>query len=184
VAWSLACGEPAQHRFGLQVAGMLYAPVSARAGVHPDASIVADPNNPFRTAPLGSDTKWRLLEAGGSVAAFYAFATALVAEPTGEHQFYAAQLLAEIARTGSLVDLARRDEVLRTAVAGYQAVLDHFPDARGYDATGTTSYRLATPAYKAIVALGAKVEGDWVLVRTAAGEEAVRASQAAPEESP
>jgi hypothetical protein len=89
---------------------------------------------------------------------------------------WAARSLEEVARTGAVADESKVDEVKRMAVAAYQSVLDHFPEARGFDATGTVSYRLATPAYKAIVALGGVVQGDWLLVTTASGEEAVRAS--------
>ena len=170
------CGPAPTYRYGFNAAALLFSPTSPTEGIHPDASVVRDPDNPFRVHPLGPKTKWALLDGGVSVAAFYAFATSLVAEPIGENQFYAAKALEEIAATSAVKDVARVDEVKRMAIAGYQALLDQFPDALGYDATGTTGYRLATPAYKAIVALGGTVKGDWVLVKTQAGEEAVRAS--------
>ena len=43
-------------------------------------------------------------------------------------------------------------------------MLDEFPDAVTYDATGTIAYELAPQAYAGIVALGGVVEGDWVLI--------------------
>ena len=70
---------------------------------------------------------------------------------------------------------ANRDAVKTMAIRAYQSVLDNFPDSVSFDATGTVSFRLATPAYKAIVARGGKVEGDWVLVTTPDGrDEAVQ----------
>lgn len=179
-----ACGGPAQHRFGSNVTGLLFTPIDTTEGIHPARSVLLDPGNPFARAPLGTTTKWDLIEAGADVAAFYAFATALAHEPIGENQFYAAASLARIAATGAVPDPALKEPVRNMAIAAYQSVLDHFPDARGYDATGTTSYRLATPAYQAIIELGGKVQGDWILVMTSNGEQAVRASDPVPAEGP
>jgi hypothetical protein len=171
-----ACGEPAQYRFGFNATGLRFTPYSASEGIFPSQSVLADPQNPFRTYPLSKDTKWNLQSGGASVAAFYAFATALTGEPTGENQFYAAKNLALVAQSNALADPSQRDAVLQQAINGYQAMLDFFPDAVSFDATGTTSFRLATPAYTAIRALGGKVKGDWLLVTTKTGEEAVRSS--------
>jgi hypothetical protein len=171
-----ACGEPAQYRFGFNASGMRFSPFHPNEGVYPSQAVLADPANPFRTYPLSVDTKWNLQSGGASVAAFYAFATALTGEPTGENQFYAARNLATVAQANALTDPSQRQQVLQMAINGYQAMLDFFPDAVSFDATGTTSFRLATPAYTAIRALGGKVRGDWLLVTTATGEEAVRSS--------
>lgn len=179
-----SCGEPAEYRYGTNVSGLLFEPYGPTEGVHPDKTVLIDPANPFANAPFGPVSKWKILEGGGSVAGFYAFATMLVREPIGENQYFAAQALSDIARTNSLKDPSQRDAVTAMAIAGFQSVLDHFPESRGYDPTGTTSYRLATPAYKAILALGGKVDGDWVLLKTADGEEAVRASEIVGEVTP
>jgi hypothetical protein len=172
-----ACGEPAQYRFGTNVTGLRFTPTSAREGIYPDQTVTVDPNNPFRVYPLSKDTKWQLLSGGALVASYYAFATALVGEPTGENQFYAAKLLGDIAGANALNDPTQHDQVVQMAIDGNQAMLDHFPDAVSYDATGTIAFRLATPAYKAIIALGGKVQGSWLLVTTANGDEAVQSSR-------
>jgi hypothetical protein len=50
------------------------------------------------------------------------------------------------------------------AIAGFQAVLDEFPDSVTFDSTGTQTFRLATPALMGILDLNGDVNGDWVLV--------------------
>jgi hypothetical protein len=57
------------------------------------------------------------------------------------------------------------------AIRAYQSVLDNFPDAVTYDATGTIAYELVTPSYKGIVEMGGTVQGGWVLVQTANGQD-------------
>ncbi len=49
------------------------------------------------------------------------------------------------------------------AIRGFQAMLDHFPEAVTYDVTGTIAYELATPSVKAILELGGEPVG-WILV--------------------
>lgn len=177
----VACGEPAQWRFGENVTGLLFRPTGPTEGVYPDRTVLLDAENPFKVYPLGATTKWDLMSGGASVAAFYAFATALANEPTGENQFYAARNLANVAGAGALQDGVDAGAVVTQAIAGYQSVLTHFPDAVSFDATGTQSFRLATPAYQAIVSLGGKVQGDWVLVTTPNGEQAVHSAMANPD---
>jgi hypothetical protein len=169
------CGEPAQYRFGENLTGRQFLPVSAQEGVYPSRVVMTDPNNPFRAWPLMKDTRWQLLEGGATVGAFYAFATTLAQAPSGESQFYSAKMLADIAQANAVQRPEDREQVRLMAIAGYQSMLDYFPDAVSYDATGTTSFRLATPAYKAILALGGKVQGDWILVTTANGDQAILA---------
>lgn len=181
VAALASCGEPAQWRFGENVTALRFRPTGPTEGVYPDRSVLLDPENPFHVYPLGPTTKWDLMSGGANVAAFYAFATALANEPIGENQFYAAKNLAELAQANALQDGVDAGTVLTQAIAGYQAVLTHFPDSRSYDATGTQSFRLATPAYQAIVALGGRVEGNWVLVTTPDGVQAVHSAMANPD---
>jgi hypothetical protein len=171
-----ACGQPAEYRFGENVSGLRFAPVSPSEGVFPSPAVLFDPANPFRTDQFnlrlqpdgGVGTKWALLSSVGGVPAFYAFATALANEPTGENQFYSAQTLGQIALTGAYADSTTREKVTAMAVAGYQSMLDNFPNAVTYDATGKTAFPLATQAYTSAVALGGTIVG-WSLVTSADG---------------
>jgi hypothetical protein len=147
---------------------------SADEGVYPDTSVLADPANPFADGAVGEATIWQIQESGGPVAAFYAWATLLARGPGGERQFYVAINLKTIYESAMAVE--RDMPVVRTlAIRGFQAVLDHFPDAVTYDVTGTIAWDLATPSVEHILALGGEVEGGWVLVETeGGGKKAVR----------
>ncbi len=125
--------------------------VAPDEGVHPSVSVLDDPGNPFDARVLG--VKWEIL-ASDCAPGFYAFATALAVQPTGEHQYYTAWCMQQ------LVDAARlraEDDAVgwRIAVSGYQQVLDAFPGSVTYDATGTYAWPLAPLAYAGIVAMGA-----------------------------
>lgn len=175
--------EPAQYRFGQNVTARLLGPLSPGEGIHPDRSVLADPAHPFGGEPVSAAVRWQLLPAGAPVAAFYAFATALVYEPTGEHQYYTAQALAQVAGTGAVAPGVDVAAVRERAIDAYRSVLEQFPDAISYDATGTYAYGLATPAYQAIVALGGTPPAGWVLVATPdGGAQAVRVMAPAQEE--
>jgi hypothetical protein len=171
-----ACGQPAQYRFGENVSGLRLAPVSPTEGVFPSTAVLADPVNPFRvggtnlkTQPDGGvGTKWALLSGVGGVPAFFAFATALTQEPTGENQYYTAQMLGEIALTGAYADSTSEDKVKAMAIAGYQSVLDNFPNSVSYFADGKTFFTLDVLAYTGATALGGTITG-WSLVSTADG---------------
>ncbi len=143
----------------------LYSP---DVGVHPDRSILDDPDNPFAVGALADTTVWELQSNGGNVAAFYAWATANARGASGERQYYAALDLKAIYQ----LDQAIEDDlptVRDLAIRGFQAVLDHFPEAVTYDATGTITYELATPSYNAILDLGGEVTGGWILITNADG---------------
>lgn len=168
---ALACGDPAHYRFGVNLTGLTFAPVSPTEGIYPDTSVLQDPNNPFALYGLGPETKWNMLSAVpsgidmGAVAGFYAWATDLANAPSGESQYYSARMLDHMYRTpGVLADPDAGVQVRLMAVAAYQRMLDAFPGAVTYDVTGKIAFPLATPAYQAITALGARVSGGWVLV--------------------
>ena len=129
--------------------------------MYPSTEILRDPNNPFDG--IGAETKWDIQSADLPIASYYAWGTWMTQEPTGEAQFYTALNLHAIHDR----DLADPDDlyyVRQIAIDGYQTMLDEFPDAVTYDATGTIAYELAPQAYAGIVALGGVVEGDWVLI--------------------
>jgi len=138
-------------------------------GVHPDDSVLIDPDNPFADAAMTDDGKWAIQTRASGVAAFYAWATLLARAPSGEAQFYAALNL-QLVYERELAPEDDRSWVREQAIRGYQAVLDFFPDSVTWDASGTIAYDLATMAYKGIVALGGVPEG-WILVETADGGE-------------
>ncbi len=166
--------DPVEFRFGENITGLRFELFDESEGIHPSEVVLINENNPFRNVAISNESKFKILAEGGNAGGFYAWATLLARIPTGEHQFYAGQKLADIFAANE-VDEEDLETVREMAVAGYQSVLDNFPDSVTFDATGTLSFRLATPAYKGIVELGARVQGDWVLVTTPdGGEEAVQ----------
>ena len=138
-------------------------------GVHPSTVVLTDPNNPFRAARSGVETKWDIESAREPIAAFYSWATWLATEPTGEHQYYAALNLRSIYQR-ELVAEGDLGTVREMAIEAFRSVLEHFPDAVTYDITGTVAYPIAIDAYRAMIELGGD-PGDWRIVLDAAGEE-------------
>lgn len=176
-----SCGPPADYRFGTNVSGLRFKPIDSVEGVFPSTSVTRDPNNPFRftTANLksqpdgGVGTKWQLLGSVGGVPAFYAFATALAQEPTGENQYYTAQMLGEIAQTGAFDDQVTEAQVKNMAIAGYQATLDYFPNSVSYLGDGKTFFALDVLAYRGAVGLGAPMRGFALVESTDGGQPSV-----------
>jgi hypothetical protein len=172
----VSCGPPAEYRFGENVSGLLFKPVDFREGIYPSQSVLKDPANPFREGALnlrvqpdgGVGTKWQLLATVGGVPTFYAFATALTQEPTGENQYYAAQMLGEIAQTGAYDESVTQQQVRDMAIAGYRASLDSFPGSVSFLADGVTFFSIDLLAYQGAVALGSPMRG-YALVRGADG---------------
>lgn len=146
--------EPGTWRVGEDLSGLRFVPFSEDVGVHPDTSILDDPANPFADSldPNGT-LKWDL-QASGCDRAVYGWATALALQPTGEHQFYTAACMQALYEGGRVED----DDlylVWTLAVRGHEQVLESFPDAVTYDATGTVAYALAPLSEAALVSLGA-----------------------------
>lgn len=163
------CYEEGEFVYGEQVEERPLALYSAQIGVFPDRSVLDDPNNPFRDSWPTATSKWEIESAAGNVVAFYSWATVLAYEPTGEAQYYTALNLEQIYKNGQ-AEQADLKAVQELAVAAYQSVLDNFPEAQSFDASGTVAFDLVTPSYLAIVALGATPSGDWVLVDTPSGQ--------------
>lgn len=158
-----ACGD-AEFQFGKNISGLQFELYDETEGIHPSKSVLANPRNPFRRRSIGAETKWAILAGGGNAGAFYAWATLLAREPTGEHQYFTATKLRDIFASGEVVG-PDRQTVRAMAIAGFQSVLDHFPDSVTFDATGTQTFRLATLAVIGILDLNGDVLGDWVLVQ-------------------
>jgi len=158
-----ACGDDSEFRFGKNISGLKFEFFNESEGIHPSKVVLENPRNPFRNVIIGQDTKWEILAGGGNAGAFYAWASILAREPTGEHQYYTATKLRDIYDARE-VEGAVRETVRQMAIAGFQTVLDDFPDSVTFDATGTQTFRLATPALLGILDLNGDVKGDWVLV--------------------
>jgi hypothetical protein len=165
----VACAvEDPTYRYGVRLSSLELELVGPDVGVHPDRAVLDDPNNPFARGLVG-DAKWEVLE-DGPVAGFYAWASMLALQPTGEHQFYTARMLHEI----YLERRCRPDDIAFVhdlAIRGYQSVLDQFPGAVTYDATGRSAFALGPLAIHGIEDLGGVVENGWVVVTTADGGE-------------
>ena len=162
------CADDGDPWSGENLAGMTLSLHSKDVGVYPDQSVLSDPGNPFAGGAIGEQTIWQIQSSGGNVAAFYAWATALARGASGERQYYAALDLKAIYQMNQAV-AEDMPQVRDNAIRGFQAVLDHFPDAVTYDATGTIAWDLATPSVLAILEMGGKVEGGWVIVQTENG---------------
>ena len=162
----LACALPAPtYELGQDLSTLKVDLVYEDEGVHPSTAVLDSPNNPFDARVLA--VKWEIL-ATDCAAGFYAFATALAVQPTGEHQLYTAQCMA------ALIDGARlspEDDAAgyQIALDGYQAVLDSFSDDLTYDATGTIAWPVAPLAYAGILSLGGEPIG-WVAVEDEDGD--------------
>ncbi len=160
--------DPQEYRFGENLTGLQFEFYDEEEGVHPSQVVLPNPRNPFRDYPIGSETKWDLLDGAGTAAGFYAWATLLAQAPTGEHQFYAAAKLRDVFFANE-VEPEDNDRVRLLAIDGFQTVLDDFPDSVTFDPTGTIAFRLATPSYLAILELNGRPQGDWVLVLDSSG---------------
>ena len=163
------CLEAGEYRYGGNVSGLTWRLYNENVGIHPHQDVLIDPNNPFAESGISDEMKWEVEQTGGHAASFYAWATLLAQQPSGEHQFYAAKRLMGLLRTGEVAE-EESDAVRQMAIRGFQALLDYFPDSVTFDATGTIAYRLSTPAYQAILELGGVPEGDWLLVTLPNGD--------------
>lgn len=159
-------------RFGENITGLRFELFDESEGIHPSTITLGNPRNPFRFHPIGEQTRFEILAYGGNAGAFYAWATLLARAPTGEHQFFTAAKLHDIAVSGELDTPEEVCRVTRMAGRAYQAVLDGFPGSVSYLEDGT-SYALAPLAYRGIEALGLTVQGGWVLAGDGDGHEVV-----------
>lgn len=143
--------EPPEYAYGIDLNALEFVLHDLDMGVYPNNSLGTDPNNPFGDG-IASSEKWALFDAG-TVPGFYAFGTVLLYEPTGENQLYTATAAHELYLTGQADD---HDlwAVREIAVAGYQSVLDNFPNDVTYDASGTVAWEVAPIAQDGLDALG------------------------------
>jgi hypothetical protein len=166
-----ACTKTPSFLYGESVANVHFHVYSTNEGVYPDHSVLLDPNNPFAADPPGDQAKWDLQANAGPAVSFYSWATlnANAALGNGEDQYYTAINLQQLYQTGQ-VDSADSAKTLTLALQAYQAVLDYFPTSVTYFVANGPPTDLATLSYEAIVALGGKVQGNWLLVTGANGK--------------
>lgn len=142
--------------------------VDADQGIHPSKSVLGDVNNPFKYAVAGEVQKWPITTwadqapAARAAAKFYYWATILAQGPDGVRQMYVANTLVELSNRTDLSD-EQKAKYKAAAIRAYQVVLDEFPEARDYNDAGD-SWLINSIAYQKIVELGAKPQGDWVVL--------------------
>jgi hypothetical protein len=177
VLFTVSCGDAPEYRFGENISGLEFEFFDPTEGVHPSKVTLNNPQNPFRNIVISDDVKFDILGNGGNAGAFYAWAALLANIPIGENQYGTAVKLRDIYLANEVATPEEREQVRLMAIAGFQAILDCFPDELLFDATGTFGLKLATLAYIEILDLRGVPEGDWVLVTNARGEpEAVRST--------
>ena len=159
-----ACGDPREYRVAIDTQEVTFEFFSSTEGIYPSRVTLSNPNNPFVRYSIGAETKFAFEDGPSSAAGFYAWATALTNEPTGENQFFVGSNLRGLLEAAEVPD-DQRESVRELAIAAFQSVLDNFPDSLLFDATAARSFRLATPSYLGIIELNGKPEGDWVLVQ-------------------
>lgn len=94
---------------------------SVNEGIHPDTSVLDDPENPYANASVGMENVWDLNdECPSAKAKFYLWATILANIPIGEHQYFTAKSLHELYTVGG------SENAREQAKKAYRATLDHF----------------------------------------------------------
>ncbi|MGC9361401.1 MAG: hypothetical protein ACP5F3_00585 [Candidatus Syntrophosphaera sp.] len=97
---------------------------SANEGIHPDQSVLRDPDNPFASANVNMENVWDLNdECPSPKARFYLWATILANIPIGEYQYFTAKSLHELYTAGG------SENARNQAIKAYRATLDHFFDS-------------------------------------------------------
>jgi len=152
------------YRYGTVLADLAFQVSDPGMGIHPNTSILRDPENPF-VEGISLEGKFAALS-DSPVAGFYGMGTALAGQPTGEHQFYTAVSLDAIHAEREVDDPGL---VRDMAIRAYQSVLDNFPGSVTFDVTGRTSFELGPLAIDGIEGLGGQVQNGWVKVPTADG---------------
>ena len=155
----------AEYQYGFALSDVEFSYFDDTEGVYPSNSTLSNPKNPFsETMP----SKWDIESAGYPAASFYSWATILAFEPTGEHQFYAAQSLHNIYDQ----NICMREEcyfVHKMAISAYTTQLDFFSYSVSYTADGIP-FPIDILAYDAIISLGGSVE-NWTKILDEEGTE-------------
>lgn len=164
----LACSSDLpvpEYRYGVLLADLQFEVTDPDMGIHPNTSILADPENPFATGGISPEGKFQALT-DSPTAGFYGMGTALTNEPTGEHQYYTAVSLEGIYDEREISDPGL---VRDMAIRAYQSVLDNFAGSVTFDEAGRFSFELGPLAIDGIEGLGGDVLNGWSKVETADG---------------
>jgi hypothetical protein len=153
------------YRYGVLLADLQFEVTDPDMGIHPNVSILADPENPFAEGGISLEGKFSAYS-DSPTAGFYGMGTALANQPTGEHQYYTAASLEGIYDERDISDPGL---VRDMAIRAYQSVLDNFPGSVTFDESGRFSFPLGPLAIDGIEGLGGTVQNGWVKVATADG---------------
>lgn len=97
---------------------------SADEGIHPDTSVLDNPENPYANASINMENVWEFSDQCPSAKSkFYLWATILANIPVGEHQFFAAKSLHELYTAGGSMNAKEQ------AKKAYRSTLDNFFDS-------------------------------------------------------
>ena len=134
--WGCETPEVASYLYGHNLTIVEFIPSDENMGIHPNVSVLSDPDNPFKDSFPGPETRWEINDNANHSAGFYSWATLLALQPTGENQFYVASKLRAIFENAETIPEAM-PYVREMALEAYAAVLEHFPGSVTYDPTGT-----------------------------------------------
>ena len=166
----VGCAEPPTYLDGKDFSALQLHVSSDNMGIFPDTSVMSDSNNPFAYDLPSETVKWDLQMSAGPIASFYSWASLLANAPSGEEQYYVGINLQQMVEIGK-VDDATKPKATELAIRAYLSVLYNFPTSVTYDPTGTIAYDLATPSYKAVVALAGMAPPGWALVKDSQGND-------------
>lgn len=154
----LGCAPQSYYYHGINLLSIEFTLASDEHGIYPNSQILGHETNPFPD-PL-FDAKWEIESFGHPPASYYAWASQIAVEPTGENQYYTAMALTNLYQF-DMVDEYERYYVWDMAVRAHEAVLLNFSDSVSYLQDGVSSFPLAPLSYAALETLGADVS-DWV----------------------
>jgi len=97
---------------------------SADEGIHPDTSVLDNPENPYANANISMENVWDFSDQCPSAKSrFYLWATMLANIPIGEYQFFTAKSLHELYTAGGSINAKEQ------AKKAYRSTLDNFFDS-------------------------------------------------------
>ena len=120
---------------------------SSNQGIYPDTTILENEANPFRSMHLGEDIKWDLIGVEAE-AYFYAWATVLARNPSGDAQYWSVIAMQQLADKYPDEAAFYSNKIIK----GYQAMLEYFPDNTLYWDSVNYSY-VGAIAYNELMAL-------------------------------
>ena len=169
VANLLGCAPQPYYYRGINLLSIEFELVSDEHGIYPNSEILGHETNPFPD-PL-FDGKWDIESFGHAPASYYAWASQIAVEPTGENQFYTAMALTNLYQF-EMVDDYERYYVWKMAVQAHESVLINFPNSISYLADEISSFSLAPLSYEALGNLGSD-RSNWIEITLDDGSVAI-----------